>query len=203
MMSQVAEIIIFILLGVTCVEGLIHSISWNTALFFVTLLTITVFRFLSVFLLTFILNFTRKEIVSTSFHGPYHMVPNFKIPVLPWNPWHGWPIEIGERFSEADWYKRPVDYSCKWSSRRNCILVDKTCHPKCHPTNWYIYVNNNCNYFVHFIFTRWCYFISGRQFENRKSRTRTNCTTTQAQCCWKYSLHWKYAHQVSSIIYLN
>ena len=63
MMSQVAEIIIFILLGVTCVEGLIHSISWNTALFFVTLFSITVFRFLSVFLLTFILNFTRKEIV--------------------------------------------------------------------------------------------------------------------------------------------
>jgi len=61
MMSQVAEIIIFILLGVTCVEGLIHSISWNTALFFVTLLSITVFRFLSVFLLTFILNFTRKK----------------------------------------------------------------------------------------------------------------------------------------------
>lgn len=63
MMSQVAEIIIFILLGVTCVEGLIHSVSWNTALFFVTLFSITVFRFLSVFLLTFILNFTRKEIV--------------------------------------------------------------------------------------------------------------------------------------------
>lgn len=79
MMSQVAEIIIFILLGVTCVEGLIHSISWNTALFFVTLLCITVFRFLSVFLLTFILNFTRKEIAFKGENGDRSGFFNFRI----------------------------------------------------------------------------------------------------------------------------
>ena len=66
------------------------------------------------------------------------------------------------RFKEANWNKRPADYCCQWSSWRNCVLVDQTCHPKCHSPNWYFYVNNNCNYIVHIIFTRWRYFISRR-----------------------------------------
>lgn len=82
MLSQVAELIIFIFLGhgfiltfrslifqvikpisVTCIEEFVHDFfaHWNTGLFFITLFSITLFRFISVFGLTYILNQVRDK----------------------------------------------------------------------------------------------------------------------------------------------
>lgn len=62
MMSNTSEIIIFIMLGLTSVQEFMTDFwnHWNTGLFFMTLLSITVYRFMSVFGLTFILNRVRK-----------------------------------------------------------------------------------------------------------------------------------------------
>lgn len=63
MMANTCEIIIFIMLGLTSVQEFMTDFwkHWNTGLFLITLLAVTVYRFVSVFGLTWILNYYRKE----------------------------------------------------------------------------------------------------------------------------------------------
>ena len=63
MMANVAEIIIFILLGVTCIQefSIDFSKHWNTGFFFFTLFFIILYRCVATFGLTYIINKLRKE----------------------------------------------------------------------------------------------------------------------------------------------
>jgi len=63
MCANVAEIIIFILLGVTAIQEFTIDFlaHWNTGLFFCTLIFMTVYRFIAIFGLTFIINKFRKK----------------------------------------------------------------------------------------------------------------------------------------------
>jgi len=58
MMANTAEIIIFIMLGLTSVQEFMTDFAhnWNTGLFVTTLIAVTVYRFMSVYGLTWILN---------------------------------------------------------------------------------------------------------------------------------------------------
>ena len=62
MVSNIAEIIIFVLLGVTIVqEFMINFLEhWNTGFFFCTLIFVTIYRVIGVFGLTWICNLYRK-----------------------------------------------------------------------------------------------------------------------------------------------
>ena len=63
MMANTCEIIIFIMLGLTSVQEFMTDFAkhWNTGLFLVTLFAVTIYRFMSVYGLTFILNKVRKD----------------------------------------------------------------------------------------------------------------------------------------------
>ena len=63
MMANVAEIIIFILLGVTCIQefSIDFSKHWNTGFFFFTLFFIILYRCVATFGLTYVINKLRKE----------------------------------------------------------------------------------------------------------------------------------------------
>ena len=63
MCANVAEIIIFILLGVTCIQEFTINffVHWNTGLFLCTLVFIIVYRFIAIFGLTFLINKFRKK----------------------------------------------------------------------------------------------------------------------------------------------
>ncbi|CBY19353.1 unnamed protein product [Oikopleura dioica] len=63
MMANTAEIIIFIMLGLTSVQEFMTDFAhnWNTGLFVTTLISVTVYRFMSVYGLTWILNQFRAK----------------------------------------------------------------------------------------------------------------------------------------------
>lgn len=63
MLANIAEHVIFIFLGITVVEEFLVDFQahWNTGLFFFTLFSVLVFRFIATYGLTFVLNYFRKN----------------------------------------------------------------------------------------------------------------------------------------------
>ena len=62
MLANIAEHVIFIFLGITVVEEFLVDFQahWNTGLFFFTLITVLMYRFVATYGLTYLLNYFRK-----------------------------------------------------------------------------------------------------------------------------------------------
>ena len=63
MLANIAEHVIFIFLGITVVEEFLVDFQahWNTGLFFFTLITVLMYRFVATYGLTYLLNYFRKR----------------------------------------------------------------------------------------------------------------------------------------------